>query len=170
MLVGTKEGHLLQYKIKRGTGDNKYDVVLERSNKNFGKKPITQLYAVPELFLLISLTENVLSVHDLKTFQLIVCLSRTKGATLFAVDVKNAKTLSGGDQCMLRVCVAVRKKLQIMFWKNKTFHDLEDFTLYEVPKAMCWCKDSICVGFYKREYFLVKVFQNHIFMLLNSGS
>ncbi|XP_011445059.3 vam6/Vps39-like protein [Magallana gigas] len=157
LLVGTKEGHLLQYKIKRGTGDNKYDVVLERSNKNFGKKPITQLYAVPELFLLISLTENVLSVHDLKTFQLIVCLSRTKGATLFAVDVKNAKTLSGGDQCMLRVCVAVRKKLQIMFWKNKTFHDLEDFTLYEVPKAMCWCKDSICVGFYKREYFLVKV-------------
>lgn len=78
-------------------GDNKYDVVLERSNKNFGKKPITQvwpknryvlinpplkeklfiyflyilltkknliftflqLYAVPELFLLISLTGKI---------------------------------------------------------------------------------------------------------------
>lgn len=56
--------------------------------KMFIKVGLGGLCARPQSILLIFFSENVLSVHDLKTFQLIVCLSRTKGATLFAVDVK----------------------------------------------------------------------------------
>lgn len=57
--------------------------------KMFIKVGVGGLCARPQSILsTIFFSENVLSVHDLKTFQLIVCLSRTKGATLFAVDVK----------------------------------------------------------------------------------
>lgn len=57
--------------------------------KMFIKVGLGGLCARPQSILLTNFfSENVLSVHDLKTFQLIVCLSRTKGATLFAVDVK----------------------------------------------------------------------------------
>ena len=34
----------------------------------------------------ISIVDNVVSVHDLTTFGIITTLTKTKGATLFAVD------------------------------------------------------------------------------------
>ncbi|KAJ8308553.1 hypothetical protein KUTeg_013427 [Tegillarca granosa] len=191
LLVGTKEGHLLQYRAKepRRGEELRSDqpVSLERSNKSFSKKPIAQvgltsmkqvanLAAVPDLFILISLSDNVVSVHDLATFGLITCLNKTKGATLFAIDVQvslfqnktkratlfaidvqKPTSLSGTVHCTLRLCVAVKRKLQTFYWKNREFHELKsEFNLYEVPRAMTWCKDSICVGF-KRDYFMVKV-------------
>ena len=32
-----------------------------------------------------------------------------------------------------------------------------DLGVPDVPKAMEWCKDSLCVGF-KRDYYLIKVY------------
>ncbi|XP_053393314.1 vam6/Vps39-like protein [Mercenaria mercenaria] len=159
LLVGTKDGPLLQYKVKKYkvSGETKYEVALERSNKTFSKKPIQQLYAVPELFLLISLSDNIVSVHDLATFSLITTLTKTKGATLFAADVQTIVSLSGEKQATLQICVATRRKLQIMFWKNRDFIDLvPEMNMYDIPRAMVWFKDRLCVGF-KRDYFIVKI-------------
>ena len=36
------------------------------------------------------------------------------------------------------------------------FYFQDDLNLYDIPRAMTWCKDCICVGF-KRDYFTVKV-------------
>ncbi|XP_060583141.1 vam6/Vps39-like protein [Ruditapes philippinarum] len=159
LLVGTKDGPLLQYKVKKYkvSGETKYEVALERSNKTFSKKPIQQLFAVPELFLLISLSDNVVSVHDLTTFNLITTLTKTKGATLFAADVETLVSQTGEKQSTLQICVATRRKLQIMFWKNREFIDLTgDMNMYDIPRAMVWFKDRLCVGF-KRDYFIVKI-------------
>lgn len=172
LLVGTKEGHLLQYRAKksRTSGETKYEVTLERSNKAFSKKPINQLHAVSELFLLISLSDNVVSVHDLATFGLITTLSKTRGASLFAVDVQKHVSLSGETQATLQMCVATKRKLQLMYWKNRDFLDLvDDLTLYDIPRAMTWCKDCICVGF-KRDYFTVKVKSGETKELFPTGS
>ncbi|EGV97244.1 Vam6/Vps39-like protein [Cricetulus griseus] len=55
------------------------------------------------------------------------------------------------------MCVAVRKKLQLYFWKDREFHELQgDFSVPDVPKSMAWCENSICVGF-KRDYYLIRV-------------
>lgn len=159
LLVGTKDGPLLQYKVRsyKVSGETKYEVALERSNKTFSKKPIQQLFAVPELFLLISLSDNLVCVHDLKTFGLITTLSKSKGATLFAADVQTHKSLSGEIQATLQICVATKRKIQIMFWKNREFMELApELSMYDIPKAMVWFKDRICVGF-KRDYFIVKI-------------
>lgn len=171
LLVGTKEGHLLQYRAKKTrTGEAKYEVTLERSNKAFSKKPISQLFAVPELFLLISLSDNVVSVHDLTTFGLITTLSRTRGASQFAVDIQRHVSLSGETQATVQMCVATKKKLQLFYWKNRDFLELkDDMTLYDVPRVLTWCKDCICVGF-KRDYFTVKVKTGETKELFPTGS
>ncbi|KAG7234576.1 hypothetical protein INR49_002205 [Caranx melampygus] len=106
LLVGTKPGHLLLYRIKKDAGSNRFEVTLEKSNKNFSKKIQQQ-------------------------------------------------TNSGEER--LRMCVAVKKKLQLYYWKDREFHELQgDFGAPDIPKSMAWCENSICVGF-KRDYYLIRM-------------
>lgn len=72
---------------------------------------------------------------------------------MFTCDLQHTET---GEE-VLRMCVAVRKKLQLYFWKDREFHELQgDFSVPDVPKSMAWCENSICVGF-KRDYYLIRV-------------
>uniref|UniRef100_A0A8C7NQ21 CNH domain-containing protein n=1 Tax=Oncorhynchus mykiss TaxID=8022 RepID=A0A8C7NQ21_ONCMY len=152
LLVGTKPGHLLLYRIKKDAGTNRFEVTLEKSNKNFSKK-IQQLFIVSQYKILISLLENNIHVHDLLTFQQITVVSKAKGATLFACDLQ----LSPSGEAQLRMCVAVKKKLQLYYWKDREFYELQgDFSAPDIPKSMAWCENSICVGF-KRDYYLIRM-------------
>uniref|UniRef100_A0A8C2XZA9 CNH domain-containing protein n=2 Tax=Capra hircus TaxID=9925 RepID=A0A8C2XZA9_CAPHI len=152
LLVGTKQGHLLLYRIRKDVGCNRFEVTLEKSNKNFSKK-IQQIHVVSQFKILVSLLENNIYVHDLLTFQQITTVSKAKGASLFTCDLQHRET---GEE-VLRMCVAVKKKLQLYFWKDREFHELQgDFSVPDVPKSMAWCENSICVGF-KRDYYLIRV-------------
>ncbi|XP_027725735.1 vam6/Vps39-like protein isoform X2 [Vombatus ursinus] len=152
LLVGTKQGHLLLYRIWKDVGCNRFEVTLEKSNKNFSKK-IQQIHVVSQFKILVSLLENNIYVHDLLTFQQITTVSKAKGASLFTCDLQHTET---GEE-VLRMCVAVKKKLQLYFWKDREFYELQgDFSVPDVPKSMAWCKNSICVGF-KRDYYLIRV-------------
>uniref|UniRef100_A0A8C9VDJ8 VPS39 subunit of HOPS complex n=1 Tax=Scleropages formosus TaxID=113540 RepID=A0A8C9VDJ8_SCLFO len=152
LLVGTKPGHLLLYRIKKDAGTNRFEVTLEKSNKNFSKK-IQQLFVVSQYKILVSLLENNIHVHDLLTFQQITVVSKARGATLFSCDLQVLSMV-----CLsLRMCVAVKKKLQLYYWKDREFHELQgDFAAPDIPKSMAWCENSICVGF-KRDYYLIRV-------------
>ncbi|RXM98088.1 Vam6/Vps39-like protein [Acipenser ruthenus] len=98
-------------------------------------------------------TENNIHVHDLLTFQQITVISKARGATLFACDLQH----SSSGEAKLRMCVAVKKKLQLYYWKDREFHELQgDFAAPDVPKSMAWCENSICVGF-KRDYYLIRM-------------
>ncbi|GCC35802.1 hypothetical protein chiPu_0014290 [Chiloscyllium punctatum] len=151
LLVGTKPGHLLLYRIKKESGSNRFEVLLEKSNKNFSKK-IQQLYVVSQFKILISLLENNIYVHDLLTFQQITVVTKAKSASLFSCDLKR----SDSDELILNMCVAVKKKLQLYYWRDREFHETQaDFSVPDVPKSMAWCENSICVGF-KRDYYLIR--------------
>ncbi len=137
----------------------KPEIHLLRSNKAFAKKPIAQVEAVPDLRILVSLSDNVISVHNLDqiTFPLITCLTKTKGATLFVLDVQKQRTLTGEHQCTLRMCVVVKYHLMLFYWKNNDFHELSsDLKVPDLPKTIAWCSQSLCVGF-RADYSLIKV-------------
>ncbi|XP_043929951.1 vam6/Vps39-like protein isoform X1 [Protopterus annectens] len=152
ILIGTKPGHLLLYRIKKEIESNQFEVTLEKSLKSFSRK-IQQIYVAAQYKILISLLENTINVHDLLTFQQITSLSKAKGASLFACDLK----YSGTGEDVLRMCVAVKKRLQLYYWKDRDFHELQgDLSVPDVPKSMAWCENSICVGF-KRDYYLIRV-------------
>ncbi|RXG69490.1 hypothetical protein Avbf_05437 [Armadillidium vulgare] len=55
LVVGTKQGHLLMYSINSDS-TSRMKINLLRSNKNFSRKPITQIAVVPEHQILISLS------------------------------------------------------------------------------------------------------------------
>lgn len=66
-------------------------------------------------------------------------------------------SMTGESSSVLRLCVAVRRKLQLFYGKNGEFKQhLFDFTIPDVPKVMAWGQQFLCVGF-KAEYVLYDV-------------
>uniref|UniRef100_A0A672REH7 Vam6/Vps39-like protein n=1 Tax=Sinocyclocheilus grahami TaxID=75366 RepID=A0A672REH7_SINGR len=153
LLVGTKPGHLLLYRIKKDAGTNRFEVTLEKSNKNFSKKIQNCVVSVSAVSLPSFVSENNIHVHDLLTFQQITVVSKARGASLFACDLQQ----SSSGEAKLRMCVAVKRKIQLYYWKDREFHELQgDFAAPDIPKSMAWCENSICVGF-KRDYYLIRM-------------
>lgn len=163
LLIGTRQGHLLMYNVKPVKDEDRFEVQLARSNKYFSKKPVLQMAAVPEFQILVCLSDNIISVHDMTVFnfQILSSISKTRGATLFALDKQKNVSLTGVEVFTLRMCVVVKRKLQLFYWKNRGFHDMEpELSVPDVPKALVWCAEALCVGF-KQEYCLIKLSGRH---------
>ncbi|CAB3386269.1 Hypothetical predicted protein [Cloeon dipterum] len=159
VLVGSKQGHLLVYNVNPKPGDTKLDVCLLRFNKTFSKKCISQLAAVPELEILISLSDGVISVHTMRVFNfpLVATLDKSKGANLFSLDVKRVTTLTGRTSVMVRMCVSVKRKLQLYYWKKDKFLEFrEDISVPDTPRAIEWCDETLVLGF-RGEYKLIEI-------------
>nr|CAG4646809.1 EOG090X0131 [Megafenestra aurita]SVE92222.1 EOG090X0131 [Megafenestra aurita] len=168
LLVGTQQGHLLMYSVLQGANNSntsdhslgsRCEVHLLRSNKYFAKKPIQQLAVVPEHQILISLSDYLVSVHDLAVFNfpVITSLNKSRGATCFSLDVKRQTSLTGEIAVAVRLCVVVKKKLQLFYWKNREFRELgPDLVVPDCPRTIGWCRETLCLGF-KGEYSLLKL-------------
>nr|CAG4642300.1 EOG090X0131 [Evadne anonyx] len=164
LLVGTRQGHLLMYSVLQGNNtesslSSRCEVHLLRSNKYFAKKPIQQLAVVPEHQILISLSDSIISVHDLTIFNFptITSITKSRGATYFCLDVKRETSLTGEIAVAVRLCVVVKRKLQLFYWKNRDFREFgPDLSVPDVPRTVGWCKETLCLGF-KSEYCLLKL-------------
>lgn len=170
LFIGTKEGHLLVYTVHKASKDSsRFDTTVDRTHKFFSKKPILQLEVIPEYHILVSLSDSVISVHDLTVFAPIAVVEKSRGAFLFALDLQKETSRDGELHYNLRMCVAVKRRLQLYQWKNRDFHSLQDDLITpDYPKAMAWCKNSLCVGF-KREYYLIKVETGLLKELFSTG-
>ncbi|KAG5897551.1 hypothetical protein JTB14_007267 [Gonioctena quinquepunctata] len=157
LLVGTRQGHLCMYNLVRS--DDKCEVQLMRYNKSFSKKPVQQLEVIPYHNILISLTDNLIQVHDLNSihFTTIHQVQKSKGATFFATNVKRHTSMTGEVTSLVRMAVAVKRKVQLYYLKNNEFLPLmDDINLNDIPRSMVWCQESICVG-YRGEYALLEL-------------
>ncbi|KAG6441077.1 hypothetical protein O3G_MSEX001642 [Manduca sexta] len=155
LLLGTRQGHLLMYSLSVNNGNQKYEVQLLRYRKNFSKKPIQQIEVIPDENLLICLTDSIVATYSTNgvNFPLVKTFDQTKGASLFALDNKLITSASGETTSDVRLCVAVRRKLQIFNGKNGEFKHMLDFSVPDVPKVMAWGQQYLCVAF-KSEYML----------------
>jgi hypothetical protein len=69
---------------------------------------------------------------------------------------KKHTSLTGETSVLVRMCVAVKRKLQLFYWKNNGFLDLdEDLSVADIPRALAWCQETICVGV-RGAYFLMQ--------------
>ncbi|XP_068220684.1 vam6/Vps39-like protein isoform X3 [Palaemon carinicauda] len=162
LVVGTRQGHLLMYAVTE-TSQGRWDVSLLCSNKNFSRKPISQVQVVPEHQIIVSLsgekTNGVISVHDLTVFNLplLLTMPQTRGATAFDLDIKHQVSLTGETVATVRMAVAVKRRLQLYYWKARKFHNLrEDIALPDSPRTITWCKEAIAIA-YKHDYWLVQL-------------
>lgn len=160
VIIGTQEGYLLMYTFNPNADERQPGLSLLQFNKTFSDKPIRQIDVIPEYNLLFSLSDEVISVHELGLHNFRVHRApTTRGATIFALNVQRSRSLTGETVLMVRICVAVKRKLQLWYWKQVQFMKLAvDIELSDVPKALLWTENTICVG-YKNEYLLYDVGQ-----------
>lgn len=160
MFLGTRLGHVLRYSIHhRDDEDAKVDIQLLDYDKNFSKKPIIQIEVVPEYQLLFSLSDSQINVNDISKhhFPLVYSEPKTRGATLFTMKINRTNSMTGETALIALICVAVKRKLQFYYWKKQTLIEyIKDIELNDVPKAMAWYHDFVCVGF-KSEYVIYKL-------------
>lgn len=141
--------------------DEKTGVDMRMFNRNFSKKPITQMEVVAVENLLFVLTDSMIHVCDISqienNFEFIERSMETKGCTLFTMDVDTRKSTTGELATFIRIGCAIRRQLVFFFWKKSKLASLQlVIELLDVPKAMCWVNQTVCVG-YKDEYVIYNV-------------
>ncbi|XP_065845324.1 vam6/Vps39-like protein [Oscarella lobularis] len=171
LLVGTRKGHLILYEVANSDDPTgKHKVTLKKTNKNFATKPIVQLTVVEELNIIISLSDSIVSVHDLDTFGLRFRLTKTQGAVVFNADLKVHRPRGAPvPKYQLRLAVSVRRRIELFEWRDNTFQDLLfDLNLPDTAKTIAWCSDSIAVGF-RKEYCIIKTQTGKLIELFPTG-
>lgn len=161
MFLGNRVGHLSQYSVQpKDEGDAQKVLQLLQYDRNFSKKNIVQIEVVPECRLLFCLSgEKQLSIHDISehSFPLVYTEPKTRGATIFAHSVKKDTSTTGETAIIIRLCVAVKRKLQFYLFKKDSLSEyMRDIDLADVPKTMCWMNNTVCLGF-DSEYILYKL-------------
>lgn len=87
---------------------------------------------------------DTVHVHDLSSpkIQEINQLTKTRGANVFALDIHRTQSLTGEKNTVVRLCVAVKRKLQLYYWKEKKrqFEDFskEELTVPDIPREIAW--------------------------------
>lgn len=56
------------------------------------------------------------------------------------MDVQSTESLTGEKNTVVRLCVAVKRKLQLYYWKGKKFEEFKDFelTVPDIPRQLSW--------------------------------
>jgi tetratricopeptide (TPR) repeat protein len=121
---------------------------LLREEEKFSRRPVQQLAIIKEANILISLSDNHVSIHDLQTYTLQEKLERTRGATTFAAAsniVKDATT--GIPSIVSRLAVAVKRKIILWTWQDMELAgDAVEISLIATVKSLTWATGTKIVA------------------------
>ena len=81
----------------------------------------SQLAVVPEYNIFLGLADGEIFYADLEHFHILGHLSRSKGASYFAVDWQKLRAHGVGYGKGLRVCVATKRRLQLYSYQRGIF-------------------------------------------------
>ncbi|ORX38109.1 hypothetical protein BCR36DRAFT_23352, partial [Piromyces finnis] len=167
LLVGTKDGILLIYEINEN--DESFYVNLVDSRKDFTKKEIRALYAIKEINILLCLSDTQLLAYNLETLQFITHISKLQGVLLMDIfnsnkknnedDIKNNNSNNNNNnidnKIIIKIALAIKKKLVILQWNQDSFEKLNEFNLSHTIKAISWGKENtLCIGFARNYAFI----------------
>ncbi|OCL13503.1 vacuolar morphogenesis protein-like protein AvaB [Glonium stellatum] len=113
---------------------------LLREEEKFSRRPIQQLAIIKEANILVSLSDNYVSIHDLQSYALQERLEKTKGATAFAVTSNIVKDASTGIPSIVsRLAVAVKRKIVLWLWQDMELStEATEITLVAAVKSLTW--------------------------------
>ncbi|KAL9124441.1 MAG: hypothetical protein Q9217_006228, partial [Psora testacea] len=177
LLVGLNTGSLRIYRINESLGESASQaseaaadqgptsqagpnaVDLLREQEKFSKQRIEQLALVKEANILLSLSNGYVHMHDLHSYELQETLSKSKGASTFAVAsnvVKDAST--GVNSIVTRLAVAVKRRFMIWTWQDGEL-DAEniEMTLATGIKNITWATDTRLFAGLNANYVLVDI-------------
>lgn len=121
---------------------------LLREEEKFSRRPIQQLAIIKEANILVSLSDNHVSIHDLQTYQLQEKLEKTRGATTFAAASNIVKDPTTGIPSIVsRLAVAVKRKIILWTWQDMELSgDATDISLIASVKSLTWATGTKLVA------------------------
>ncbi|KAF2497414.1 hypothetical protein BU16DRAFT_446586, partial [Lophium mytilinum] len=164
VLVGLNTGSLRIYRVnevnedadkpEQQNGDNESNqpkakpADLLREEEKFSRRPVQQLAIIKEANILVSLSDNYVSIHDLQTYALQERLERTRGAATFAVTSNIVKDPSTGIPSIVsRLAVAVKRKIILWTWQDMELSDeASELTLIASVKSLTWATGTKIVA------------------------
>ena len=186
LLVGLNTGSLRIYRVLEsisdsgsvGTGESTPSqqaakpVELLREQEKFSKYKIEQLAIIKEVNILISLSNGYVSIHDLQTYELLETLTKTKGASAFAVTSNVVKdTSTGVPSIVSRLAVAVKRRLLLWSWHDSELSsETTELTLVTGIKTLTWATGTKLIAGLSSSYVLVDVESSVITDIVGPGS
>lgn len=143
-----------------------------REEEKFSKHKVEQLAIVKEANLLVSLSNGVVSIHDLQTYQLQETLVKTKGATAFAVTSNILKDSSTGVPSIVsRLAVAVKRRVILWSWHDSELEpDTSELTLVTGIKTLTWATGTKIIAGLASSYVLVNIENSGVRDIVGPGS
>lgn len=150
----------------------KSPVDLLREEEKFSKYKIEQLAIIKEANILVSLSNNYVSIYDLQSYELQETLLRTKGTTTFAVTsniVRDAKT--GVPSIVSRLAVAIKRRLLLWSWHDSELSsDSSELALVTGIRTLTWMNGTRLIAGLASSYVLVDVESSEITNIVGPGS
>ncbi|KAK5244523.1 Vacuolar morphogenesis protein 6 [Exophiala xenobiotica] len=117
---------------------------LLREYEKFSKYKIEQLAVFREANILISLSNGLVSIHDLGTYELQEQLTNTKGATVFAATSNIVKDSTTGVPTLVsRLAVGVKRRLLLWSWHDGELNgDAVEIALSHSIKSLTWASGT----------------------------
>ncbi|KAK6500902.1 Vacuolar morphogenesis protein 6, variant 2 [Arthrobotrys conoides] len=102
---------------------------------------------IKESSIIVILADSYVSTYDMATYEKLETLSKTRGATLFALTSGVERDISGVPSVVSRLAVVVKRKLLLYLWKDGEFHDSNEITLPSQPRSLTWAAEGkLCAG------------------------
>ncbi|KAF2447253.1 vacuolar morphogenesis protein AvaB [Karstenula rhodostoma CBS 690.94] len=192
VLVGLNTGSLRIYRVNETTEDDEQPaqngeqnggdgpesqapkvkpVDLLREEDKFSRRPVQQLAIIKEASILLSLSDNHVSVYDLQTYALQEKLERTRGATTFAVTSNIVKDPDTGiPTIMSRLAVAVKRKIILWTWQDMELSgDAAEITLVASVKSLTWATGTKIVAGMDPGFVMVNVESQEVQDIVKPG-
>ena len=145
---------------------------LLREQEKFSRYKIEQLAIIKEANILISLSGGYVSIHDLGTYELQEQLTKTRGASAFAVTSNVIKDEGSGIPLLVsRLAVAVKRRLLLWAW-----HDMElsgeaiEVALPSSIKTLTWATATKIVAGLTSSYVMIDVETREVTSIVGPGS
>lgn len=145
---------------------------LLREEDKFSRRPVQQLGFLKETNMLISLSDNHVSIHDLHTYQLQERLDKTRGATTFAAASNIVKDPTTGIPSIVsRLAVAVKRKIILWTWQDMELSgDATELALMASVKSLTWATGTKLVAGMDPGFVLVDVDTHHVHDIVKPGA
>jgi hypothetical protein len=145
---------------------------LLREEEKFSRRPIQQLGYLKETNILISLSDNHVSIHDLQTYQLQEKLEKTRGATTFAAASNIVKDPTTGIPSIVsRLAVAVKRKIILWTWQDMELSgDATEISLIASVKSLTWAAGTKLVAGMDPGFVMVDVESQEVHDIVKPGA
>jgi tetratricopeptide (TPR) repeat protein len=145
---------------------------LLREEEKFSRRPIQQLAIIKEANILISLSDNHVSIHDSQTYALQEKLERTRGATTFAAASNIVKDPTTGIPSIVsRLAVAVKRKIILWTWQDMELAgEAVEISLMATVKSLTWATGTKIVAGMDPGFVMVNIETQDIQDIVKPGA